>query len=55
MTADDKYSCRNMENFPQQLQTLLSEKRKALSGFLLHFWNAHEIYKILEKRMSVIA
>ena len=26
LTADDKYSCRNMQNFLQQLQTLLSEK-----------------------------
>ena len=25
LTADDKYSCRNMQNFLQQLQTLLSE------------------------------
>ena len=26
LTAGDKYSCRNMQNFLQQLQTLLSEK-----------------------------
>ena len=32
-TADDKYSCGNMQNFRQQLQTLLSEKRKTLFGF----------------------
>ena len=54
-TADDKYSCRNMQNFLQQLQTLLSEKRKTLSGFFLHFWNVHQIYNILKKRMSVLA
>ena len=42
-TADDKYSCGNMQNFRQQLQTLLSEKRKILSGFFFHFWNGHEI------------
>ena len=29
--ADDKYSFRNMQNFLQQLQTLLSEKRKTFS------------------------
>ena len=54
-TADDKYSCRNMQNFWQQFQTLLSQKRKTLSGFFLHFWNVHEIYNILKKRMSVLA
>ena len=43
LTADDKYSCRNMENFLQQLQTLLYEKRKTFSGFFIAFlkcaWN----------------
>ena len=43
LTADDKYSCRNMQNFLQQIQTLLSQKRKTLSGFLIAFlkcaWN----------------
>ena len=43
LTADDKYSCRNMQNFLQQLQTLLSEKRRIFSGFFIPFlkcaWN----------------
>ena len=42
LTADDKYSCRNVQNFLQQLQTLLSENRKTFSGFIafLKFsWN----------------
>ena len=43
LTADDMYSCRNMQNFLQQLQTLLSEKQKTFSGFLIEFlkcaWN----------------
>ena len=43
LTADDKYSCRNMHNFLQQLQTLLFEKRKTFSGFFFAFlkyaWN----------------
>ena len=42
-TADDKYSFRNMQNFLQQLQTLLSEKRKAYSEFFIEIlkysWN----------------
>ena len=37
MTADDKYSCRNMQNFLKQLQTLLSEKRKTFSSFFIPF------------------
>ena len=37
LTADDKYSCRNMENFLQQFQTLLSQKRKFFSGFFIAF------------------
>ena len=55
LTADDKYSWRDMQNFLEQLQALLSEKRKTFSDFLLHFWNVHEIYNILKKRMSVLA
>ena len=37
MTADDKYSCRNKQNFLQQLQTRLSEKRKKFSGFFIPY------------------
>ena len=36
-TADDKYSCRNMQNFRQELQTLLSQKWKIHSGFFIPF------------------
>ena len=54
-TADDKYSFRNMQNFLQQLQTLVPQKLKTLSGFFLHFWNVHQIYTILKKWMSVLA
>ena len=43
LTADDKYSCRNMQNFLRQLQTLLSQKRKTFSGYFIAFlkcaWN----------------
>ena len=55
LTADDKYSFRHMQNFLQQLQTLLSEKRKFFSGFLLKFWNACEIYNILKKSIRLLA
>ena len=50
VTADDKYSCRNMQNFLQQLQTLLSEKRKTFSVYFILFlicaWN----FKHFEKK-----
>ena len=49
LTADDKYSCRNMQNFLQQLQTLLSKKRKILSWFFIAFlkcaWNSEHFEK----------
>ena len=37
LTADDKYSCRNKQNFLQQLQTLLLQKRKTFSWFFIAF------------------
>ena len=49
LTADDKYSCRIMQNFLPQLQVLLSEKRKTFSGFFIAFlkcaWNLEEFEK----------
>ena len=48
-TADDKYSFRNMQNFLQQLQTLLYEKRKTFSGFFIEIlkcpWNLQHFEK----------
>ena len=43
LTADDKFSRRNVENLRQEFQTPLSHKGKTFSGFLLHFWKVHEI------------
>ena len=37
MTTDDKYSRRNMLNFTQQLEALLSQKQKTFSGLFLAF------------------
>ena len=37
LTADDKYSGSNMQNFPQQFQTPLSQKQKTFSGFFIAF------------------
>ena len=49
LTSDDKYSDSNMQNFPQQFQTPLSQKQKTLSGFFIAFmicaWNLEHFQK----------
>ena len=49
LTADDRYSFRKMQNFLQQLQTVLYEKRKTFSGFFIAFlkcaWNLEDFEK----------
>ena len=49
LTADDMYSFRNMQNFLQQFQTRLSEKRKKFSGFFFEIlkcvWNLQHFGK----------
>ena len=49
LTADDKYSDSNMQNFRQQFQTPLSQKQKTLSGLLIAFmkcaWNLEHFQK----------
>ena len=55
LTPDMKYSRRNMQNFWKQFQTRLSQKRKTFFDFSLHFWNVHDIEKILKKKRSILA
>ena len=55
LTADDKYSCSNMQNLLQQFQPPLSHKQKTFSDFLLHFWNVHEMWSIFKKKVSILA
>ena len=50
LTADDKYLCRNMQNFLQQVQTLLSEKRKTFSGFFIPFLKSAKNLEHFEKK-----
>ena len=49
LTADDNYSGSNMQNFPQQFQTPLSQKQKTFSGFVIDFlkcaWNLEHFQK----------
>ena len=37
MTADDGYIRCNMQNFPQQLQTPISQKQNIFSGFFIAY------------------
>ena len=50
LTADDKYSFRNMQNFLQQLQMLLSENWKTLSGFFIEILKCAWNLKYFEKK-----
>ena len=49
LTADDKYSARNIQNLPQQFQTPLYQKQETFSGFFIEFrkcvWNLKHFQK----------
>ena len=49
LTVDDKYSGSNMQKFPVQFQTPLSQKQKTFSGFFIAFlkyaWNLEHFQK----------
>ena len=55
LTADDKYSCGNMQNLHQQFQTHLSQKQKTFAQFLIallkYAWNLEHF----RKKMSILA
>ena len=49
LTADDKYSGSNMQNFLKQFQTPISQKQKTFSEFFIAFlecaWNLEHFEK----------
>ena len=49
LTTDDKYSCRIIQNFPQQIEAPLSQKQKTFSQFFIAFlkcaWNLKHFNK----------
>ena len=49
-TADDKYSCRYVQNFPQQFQTPWSQKPKTFFRFFIHFLKCAWKLEHLEKK-----
>ena len=55
LSADVKYPVQDCKNFQLPIQIQLSEKRRTLSKFLLHFWNLNQILNILKEKMIVIA
>ena len=59
LTADDKYSCSNMQNFLQQFQTPLSKKQKIFSRFFIAFmkcaWNLEHFQKKDEYSSLIIS
>ena len=59
LTADDKYSFRNLQNFLEQLQTLLSQKRKTFSRYFIPFlkcaWNLQHFQKKDESLSLIIS
>ena len=59
LTADDKYSCSNMQNFLQEFQTLLSQKRKIFPWYFIAFlicaWNLEHFEKKYECPSLIIS
>ena len=56
LTADDKYSGSNMQNFPQQLQTPLSQKQKTFSRLFIAFLKcALSLEHFQKKKLSILA
>ena len=59
LTADDKYSGSNMQNFPPQFQTPASQKQKIFSGFFIAFlkcaWNLEHFQKKDEYSSLIIS
>ena len=50
VTADDRNIRCNMQNFPQQIQTPISQKQKMFSGFFIAYLECASILKHFEKK-----
>ena len=50
MTADEWYIRCNMQNFPQQLQTPISQKQKMFSGFFIAYMECVSNLQHFEKK-----
>ena len=54
LATDDKYSCRNMMNLQQQLQTALSQKQKNFSAIFIAFIKPTLNLEHFDKKMWVL-
>ena len=52
MTSIPAAICRIYRNF---FKRHYLKNKRLFVNFLLHFWNAHEIYSIFKKKMSILA
>ena len=50
MTSDDSYIRCNIQNFPQQLQTPISQKQKTFSGFFIAYLECASNLEHFEKK-----
>ena len=50
MTADDRYIRCNMQNFPQQIQTPISQKQKIFSRFFIAYVECASNLENFEKK-----
>ena len=50
LTADGKYSDSNMQNFPQQFQTPLTQKQNTSSGFFIAFLKCAQNLEHFQKK-----
>ena len=50
LTSEYQDSHRNMQNFPQEIQTQLSQKRKAFPGFFIEFLKCASSLQHFEKK-----
>ena len=50
VTADDRYIRCNMQNFPQQLQTPISQKQNTFSGFFIAYLECASNLEHFEKK-----
>ena len=52
LTADDKYSSRNIQNWNQELQTAISQKQKTFSGVFLTYLKSITNSKAFAKKVE---
>ena len=52
LTADDKYSRQNRENFLQEIQMQLSQKPKTFTQFFIAFLDSTSSFEYFKKKMK---